>query len=194
MFNWYCRIPCPGVKQPERVAHSSLHPSPGLGMSGAIPLFTPPIRLYGVDKNNFTFFVYLLPMRATRPPHLLCYCDKSYIIFFFFGAATQRGSWPPHSWGFLDHTQRRTTVGRTLLDEWSARRRDHYLTTHNTHNRQTSMPQVGFEPTISAGERPQTYVLDRAATGTGTWIVTAAKIDRNSSGSQPLQFVAQIIF
>ena len=25
----------------------------------------------------------------------------------------------------------------------------------------------GFEPTISAGERPQTYALDRAATGTG---------------------------
>ena len=35
------------------------------------------------------------------------------------------------------------------------------------------MPPVGFEPTISAGERPQTYALDRAATGTGfieTWI------------------------
>jgi len=28
---------------------------------------------------------------------------------------------------FLDHTQRRTTVGRTPLDEWSARRRDLYL-------------------------------------------------------------------
>ena len=53
---------------------------------------------------------------------------------------------------FLDHTQRRTTVGRTSLDEWSARRRDLYLTTQNTHNRQTSMPPGGFEPTISAGE------------------------------------------
>ena len=29
------------------------------------------------------------------------------------------------------------------------------------------MPPVGFEPTISAGERPQTYALDRAAAGTG---------------------------
>ena len=29
------------------------------------------------------------------------------------------------------------------------------------------MPPVGFEPTISAGEQPQTYALDRAATGTG---------------------------
>ena len=32
------------------------------------------------------------------------------------------------------------------------------------------MPQAGFEPTIWAGERPQTYALDRAATGTGTII------------------------
>jgi hypothetical protein len=27
---------------------------------------------------------------------------------------------------------------------------------------------VGFEPTISAGEQPQTYALDLAATGIGT--------------------------
>ena len=69
---------------------------------------------------------------------------------------------------FLDHTQRRITVGRTSLDEWSARRRDLYLTTHNTHNRQTSMmPHVGFGPTISACERPKTYASDGASTGTG---------------------------
>ena len=55
---------------------------------------------------------------------------------------------------FLDHTQRRSTVGRTPLDEWSARRRDLYLTIHDTHNRQISMPPVEFEPKISAGERP----------------------------------------
>ena len=29
------------------------------------------------------------------------------------------------------------------------------------------MPPVGFEPTISAGERPQTYALDRAANEKG---------------------------
>ena len=92
--------------------------------------------------------------------------EKRLYNFFFRGTATQSGSWPPHSWGFLDHTRRRTTVSRTPLDKWSARRRDLYLTTHNTHNRQTSMPPVGFEPTISAGERLQTYALDRAATGT----------------------------
>jgi hypothetical protein len=30
---------------------------------------------------------------------------------------------------------------------------------------------VGFEPTILADERPQTYALDRAATGTGIFII-----------------------
>ena len=55
---------------------------------------------------------------------------------------------------FRDHIRRRSTVGMTPLDEWSARRRDLYLTTHDTHNRQISMPPVGFESTISAGERP----------------------------------------
>ena len=44
---------------------------------------------------------------------------------------------------------------------------DLYLITQNTHNRQTSTSPVGFEPTFSAGERPQTHALDRAATGIG---------------------------
>ena len=32
------------------------------------------------------------------------------------------------------------------------------------------MPPVGFEPTVSAGERPHTHALDRAATGTGCYL------------------------
>ena len=35
------------------------------------------------------------------------------------------------------------------------------------------MPPVGFESTISVGERPKTYALDRAATGTGAIRVMA---------------------
>ena len=38
------------------------------------------------------------------------------------------------------------------------------------------MPPVGFEPTISAGERPKTYALDRAATGTGHLNIIQGKI------------------
>jgi len=41
------------------------------------------------------------------------------------------------------------------------------LLSDNTHSRQTSMPPAGFEPTISAGEWPQTNALYCAATGTG---------------------------
>jgi len=47
---------------------------------------------------------------------------------------------------FLDHTQWRSTVGKTPLDEWSAGRRELYLTTHDTHNRQISMPRWDSNP------------------------------------------------
>ena len=33
------------------------------------------------------------------------------------------------------------------------------------------MPPVEFEPIISADEQPQTYALDRTATGTGNGII-----------------------
>jgi len=68
---------------------------------------------------------------------------------------------PPHCQEFM------VTIGRTPLDEWSARNRDLYLTTHYTRKGETSMPPVGFEPTIPASKRPQTQALDRAATGIG---------------------------
>ena len=38
------------------------------------------------------------------------------------------------------------------------------------------MPPVGFEPTISAGERTQTFALERAATGTGLFFSIYYKI------------------
>ena len=47
------------------------------------------------------------------------------------------------------HHSRQDSSGRVI----SSPQRP-YLTTHDTHNRQISMPPVGFEPTISAGERP----------------------------------------
>ena len=54
---------------------------------------------------------------------------------------------------FLDHTRRRTTVGRTSLSEWSAGRKNLYLTTHN---RQTSMPRWDSNPRSqqASGRRP----------------------------------------
>ena len=73
--------------------------------------------------------------------------------FFVFGATAP----PPAQWArassftrFLDQAQRLTTFGSNPLDEWSARSRDLYLKAHDTHNRETSIPPLGFEPTISA--------------------------------------------
>jgi hypothetical protein len=43
---------------------------------------------------------------------------------------------------------------------------DKYISIYQyTHNRHSSM---GFEPTISAGKRPQTHALDRPAAETGS--------------------------
>jgi hypothetical protein len=52
------------------------------------------------------------------------------------------------------------------VDGGTAERRDLYLTTHNTHNRQASMGPAGFEASISASERPQT-----ARPGMGFFII-----------------------
>jgi len=43
------------------------------------------------------------------------------------------------------------------------------------HSQQTSKPLVGLEPTISAGEPPQTYTLDQAATWNSQYILTTDK-------------------
>ena len=58
------------------------------------------------ENRNKEWKIILNMARNSNSPH----------PFFPCGAATQRGSWPPHSRGFLDHT-RRTAVGRTSLDE-----------------------------------------------------------------------------
>ena len=53
------------------------------------------------------------------------------------------------------HSVIQTTLGLTPLNEWSARRRDLYLTTHNNHKWQTSIPTAEFEPAIPSSKRPQ---------------------------------------
>jgi hypothetical protein len=88
------------------------------------------------------------------------FCD------FFMAQQPLRAPRPP-SYRSCMITLRHTTLGRAPLDEWSARRRDLYLTTHNTHNRQTFMLPTGLEPPITTSKRPQTHALDRAATRIG---------------------------
>jgi hypothetical protein len=86
-------------------------------------------------------------------------------ISFFKCSYSRIGPGPSHCRGFTI-TLRNTTLGRTPLNERSARRRDLYLT-HNTHKRPTFILPAEFEPTIPASERPQTSALDRKAIGIG---------------------------
>ena len=67
---------------------------------------------------------------------------------------------PPQCRGFKI-TLRHTTLDRTPLGKLSARRRNLYLSTHNSYKRQTSMRMPGFEPAIAASERPQAHALAR---------------------------------
>jgi hypothetical protein len=92
--------------------------------------------------------------------------DSFTFIYFLSGTTAPSGQGRPQCRGFTI-TPRHTTLGRTPLDEWSVRRRDLYLITHSTHNRQISMLPVGFEPAIPENERPSSLALDRAATGVG---------------------------
>jgi len=85
---------------------------------------------------------------------------------FYLGATAPSGPRPPHCRGFMI-ILRHTILGRALLDEWSARAETSTCTTHDTHNRKTSMSPAGFEPAIPANERPQNHALDIAETGIG---------------------------
>jgi len=62
--------------------------------------------------------------------HLILVTD----FFCPHGGTAPRGSGPPNYQVFTITFSYATLVG-TPLDEWSARRRDLYLTIHNTHKR-----------------------------------------------------------
>jgi hypothetical protein len=86
--------------------------------------------------------------------------EVNYINFFFMWRRTPK-------WTILEVSRSPTTTHHTRNgSSITAHRRDLYLTTLNTHNRKTSMLQARFEPAVSAGDWPQTYASDSAATGT----------------------------
>ena len=78
-------------------------------------------------------------------------------------------------WGFAITFIGHPTLVRIPLDEWSTRRRDLYLATHNIHKRHASMIPVGCEPEFPASKRPYTHALERAATGIGSFLYTVPK-------------------
>jgi hypothetical protein len=64
----------------------------------------------------------------------------------------------------LQHAVIHAAFAKHPLDEWSAWRRDLYLTTHNNHKREIPIPPAGFESPIPESERQQTHVLEGVAT------------------------------
>jgi hypothetical protein len=96
--------------------------------------------------------------------------------FYYHGVTAPSRPRSPHYRGFT-MTLGHITLSRTPLEEWSARRRDLYLTTHNTHKkhprrRRDSNPQSQQ----ARGRRPTP--LDSVATGIGLFITLVTKITR----------------
>jgi hypothetical protein len=56
----------------------------------------------------------------------------SVLLFFFMERQPLVGQGLLIAEASLSHSAGHTTLGKTPLDEWSARRRDLYLITHNT--------------------------------------------------------------
>jgi hypothetical protein len=90
------------------------------------------------------------------PPLCVCVCVCVFLWRF--------DPMPVHDLPLQDFPITHTSIGhitldRIPLDEWSARRRDFYLTTHNIHERPTPVPPGGIRtrnppPQQASGRRP----------------------------------------
>ena len=121
----------------------------------------------------FTRAMDRIPISTPFPHKIHFNIIRSHIHFFLSPTSFYLTRLRVEDYYSFDHTQWQNTVGRTPLNEWSARRRDLYLTAHNTYNRKTSLPSAGFEPAIPAGESLQAHALDRSATGIDSHIHTS---------------------
>ena len=99
---------------------------------------------YAEVKNEWSF-------ETTHPLHAYMACTFSKYVFCIHGEKDSNLPRPHHYRSFTI-TLRHTTLVRTPLDEWSARRIDFYLTTHNIHSRQSSMP-LGYIRTCKPSKR-----------------------------------------
>jgi hypothetical protein len=119
-------------------------------------------RPIGMQKYFNSLILYLRAVSHTKP----CGPTRAMASSFF---------------RFLDQTQRCITVGRTLLDEWSVRRRDLYLTTLTTYmhapggiRKRNPSKQAAVEPCPRpCGHSVIPYLLQIILyCGRGTWMFT----------------------
>jgi hypothetical protein len=86
----------------------------------------------------------------------------------FSGSAVKRAMAMASSFTrFRDHTKQSTTVGRSPLDEWSARRRDLYLTTPNTQD--TLQTNIHAPCGIRTHDRSRRTAVDLRLSPRGHW-------------------------
>jgi len=117
------------------------------------------------DLNGLVRFAETRNMSSARvPSHFNWLLPLPLLPNFFLPECNSHGRAGASSLRRFSLTLTHTTLGKTPLDEWSARRRDLYLTPQNTHKRYPC-PPAGFEPAMPACNRPQTHAMDRAATG-----------------------------
>jgi len=106
------------------------------------------VARHAVDTCTIFCFTSNCPYRQTS---CLLRCIKL-CFFVFWRDSPPSGPGPSHSRRFyITHNDVPQSVGLLWTIDQLV-----YLTTY-PHSRQTSMPPVGFEPTISAGEWPQTH-------------------------------------
>jgi hypothetical protein len=104
----------------------------------------------------------MIPENIAKVSALSEFIPRHFFVYVC-GATALLDPMPPHCWRFRDHTHAHT-LGRTSLDEGSARRRDD----KTQHSQDIPMPPAGFEPAIPASERLQIHAVDLAAAWIGT--------------------------
>jgi hypothetical protein len=92
------------------------------------------------------------------PEGRACTACKNFLLLLLLlsGITPLYESEPSELWGFeITHSDTPQSVGLLWTSDQPVAETS-TCQTHNTHNRQTSMPPVGFEPAIPAGERLET--------------------------------------
>jgi hypothetical protein len=98
---------------------------------------------------------------------IYCYGSSFFFFFFFFCFLAQQPIADQRR--LVLEVSRSHTVAQSVNSSGRGigPSQNLYLTTHNTHKRQTSMLPAEFKPAIRGRKWPQTLALDRSATGTG---------------------------
>jgi hypothetical protein len=137
-----------------------------------------------MQKLGYCMKLSFIPILADSTAYIN---TRSPVRFFFFGTTAPilglgLPPWSsPFHFGFLDHRQSVGLLGRVISSSHGlylyTGQHNHRKTHARTHTHQTSIPCVGFEPTIPASERAKTmHALDRSGTVTGPVKNTSLKV------------------